>query len=349
MTTSQPPVKRNKIGEELEEKAPDRLPTEAEVENRSKERIAANGGLIDKTLKMLVDKKIVTASEVDNFVLPNRNVKIHALRESIADLTEQINSVTLADPEAKLAALESSRSVLVTELLYSVTGFAKKVVLDKVNSLIIELRSEKESNGTLNVQKVEQLKEIQSFTPHWEALVTNSVDIMKYFRSKHDADVTNTLLGMLNESLYLAVNKDTSDLNSTEQRSGGGTLADEMSEVTSRLQRLFRINLDVLIQPQRNVAPPPQPEAARVTVAAQTKEVSPVAPPEIKPQTAEPVNRDLVPPTVIAPLQSEKVLAEQPLADESAPSFPAQPTSEVVGDISEVDPEQLKDNPVLSS
>lgn len=339
-----PVKKQDQIGEDLPENAPDRQPTEAEVETRSKERIVANGELIDKTLQALVEKNIVSQTEIDNFVLPNRQTPIHTLRKSIAELTDQINSTTLDDPEQKVADLESSRSVLVTELLYSVTGFAKKVVLNKINTLIIEVRSEKESKGTLNAEKVGQLKDIQSLTPQWEALETNSVDIMKYFREKHDADVTNTFLGMLNESLYLAVNKDTSDLDAAEKRGGGGTLADEMAEVTARLQRLFRINLDVLIQPGRTpVAAAAQPVVDGAPVLTRTAEAQPVAPVAQPPEARIVDTQQSVAP-LEQPLQSEGVPATELPQPNSEPMASGQEADKVIEDIPIQDPAQVKVN-----
>jgi len=231
---------------EKDERAPEREITPAEYEAKNQERMAANGELINKTLQVLTSKNIVSDAEVEAFVLPNRNIPIRAIRKSITELSEQITATNMSESEQEVAQLEATRSLLVTELLYSVTGLIESTLPRKINTLVSEIRASQSVGEVVDTAKVQQLKDMQALTPQWEALVTNSTDMMKYLRDKHPQEITNMFLGSLNEALFIAVNKDAAALSVVELKSGGGMLVDEMSEVSIFLQKLLAIDVSVL-------------------------------------------------------------------------------------------------------
>ena len=231
---------------EKDERAPEREITPAEYEAKNQERMAANGELINKTLQVLTSRNIVSDAEVEAFVLPNRNIPIRAIRKSIIELSEQITATNMSESEQEVAQLEATRSLLVTELLYSVTGLIESTLPRKINTLVSEIRASQSVGEVVDTAKVQQLKDMQALTPQWEALVTNSTDMMKYLRDKHPQEITNMFLGSLNEALFIAVNKDAAALSVVELKSGGGMLVDEMSEVSIFLQKLLAIDVSVL-------------------------------------------------------------------------------------------------------
>lgn len=253
--------------EDLErEKAPDRPPSPEEVDARSQQRVDANQELLTKNFNLLQENGILSDAEIANFSIPNRKGTIGTLRQEIAEITEKLNATTTQDTEESNAQLEQSRAVAVTELLYYVTGLIKTEMQPKVVQKITELKSVKNETGSLDAQIVAELKAMQKIAPQWEALVTNSTDLIKYFRQTYSESISDSFLGELNEALYLGINKNTENLSIQEKVSGGGVLISEMAEIGSELQRFLAIDLDVLLQKQATVAREDQPESSE-TVA----------------------------------------------------------------------------------
>ncbi len=228
------------------EKAPERPPSTQEVEARNQERVSANVELVNKMLLLATGKGLVTESEIDAFTLPNRSTSVRGLRRGIEEVTDKLNATGLDESEQEEAKLQEDRARLVTELLYSVTALVKNELPKKIVSLVREVKEqvgEATSGNPAPTAAIEKLQSLQQLTPQWEALTKNSDDVMKHFRNDHSAVITDELLGTLNNSLYLSVNKETSNLAITEKLSGGGTLLDEMHEIQKNLSRLLSIDL----------------------------------------------------------------------------------------------------------